>query len=786
MIEKQIAEDCTEGMLVYGANINISRMAPNEIDGLKPVQLRILYACFKDKKLSPKSDFIKVSAITGAVSDKYHPHADAYDPLVSMAQSWSNPYPLIYPQGNFGTPTGYIAGASRYIEAKLTPFAWDCYFEDYNPSVIDFIEAANKKDVIPEYLPSRYPVVLINGSMGIGYAKASSIPPHNLQEVILVTSKLMDDPETEIVLYPDSPTGCDVVGKEKFEDISDTGRGTFKFRSTMSVEELKIKNRTETCILVHNLPYSVNYKNSIEPELYKLMTTGKITFIKDVLDESYGDEVRIVIVLKKDINPYLAMEKLYKMTEFETSYSVNINTIRNFKEYNHTYKSLLLSWIKYRRDMKLRLINNKIMELSTRILIIDGILKILTNKDYSSILSKIHKECEDKQTTIDFLMKYFDISDIQADKIASMQLYTLNHKNAGMYMEEKKEKEEAVKKLLEIRKDPKEIDLIIKGELLRGIEKYGVPRKSKLYTTEEADNLVPDISVNVLVYNNGTIKKTEGTTFGRFSKSSDIVGEIRNINSKNNIHIFTSNGYMNQLNLENIPSVSRDNVGTDCRNLLKLRSEDSCVFACNIQSLIEEGYKYILFTTKQGLIKKSELELYANSKTSNLLAILLNKDDIVVNIEVVKEEDSKYLLYTKNAESLILNVQNITPVSRMAKGVIGIKLDSKDTIQGLLQITNKEYLVIVTDKGYLKKSSLETLPENGRNGEPSSLATITRENGIFQVLLCDDTDVLKITTNEKVYEKPVSELEELTRKNKCEKVLNINKENILKVEVDVV
>lgn len=771
IIDREITEDCTNGMLIYGANINIARMASHELDGLKPVQLRILYACYNDKKLTPKSNSVKVQAILGVVSEKYHPHADAYGPLVAMGQPWTNNYPLIQPQGSFGTPDGFRAGAGRYIEAKLSEFCWDCYFSEFNPRVVDFIEASNKNYMIPEYLPSKYPAVLINGSFGIGYTKASSIPPHNLNEVINVTIALMLDPNKEIVLYPDSPTGCDVIGKEKFEDIVDTGRGSFKFRSTISIEEeLLVKNKKETCLVVHNIPYSVNYDTSIKPKLLELMQSGEFNFIKDVLNETKGTEVKIIIVLKKGVNPYVAMEKLYKHTEFESSYKVILNTIRNFNEHSHSYKSVLLSWIKDRREMKVRLINNKIMDLSTRVLILDGLIKMLSHPKFKEIIGRIHDECKDKQSTIQFLMEYFKISDLQAERISSMQLYNLNKTHIIKYQDEKDLLEKDIKDLIALRKNPKDIDLMIISELKVAQEKYGRPRQSRVLTTEEADNIVPEIEMSIAVYKDGTVRTSEDVDRIKHYKADKLVGVIDGVSRKDDIHLFTSSGNMLRVPVEKIS----DN--TNLKDQLGLHSNDSIVFACNINRLIENDFKYLVFITKDGLIKKSEINLYAAIKNTALMSIVLNEKDTVVQVIACRDNEPKYLLYSENGDCLIINVNTINTVGRMAKGVIGLTLEGKDKLKDIVELTKYDsHLVIITEKGHIKKVSVETLPFNDRNGKTSSLATLLKGDKINNVLPIDSSEdrELTVTTNKNTYTIPYKDIPELTRKSKCEKVFNI-------------
>jgi DNA gyrase, A subunit len=395
---------------------------------------------------------------------------------------------------------------------------------------------------------------------------------------------------------------------------------------------------------------------------------------------------------------------------------------------------------------------------------------MLSHPKFKEIIGRIHDECKDKQSTIQFLMEYFKISDLQAERISSMQLYNLNKTHIIKYQDEKDLLEKDIKDLIALRKNPKDIDLMIISELKVAQEKYGRPRQSRVLTTEEADNIVPEIEMSIAVYKDGTVRTSEDVDRIKHYKADKLVGVIDGVSRKDDIHLFTSSGNMLRVPVEKIS----DNA--NLKDQLGLHSNDSIVFACNINRLIENDFKYLVFITKDGLIKKSEINLYAAIKNTALMSIVLNDKDTVVQVIACRDNEPKYLLYSENGDCLIINVNTINTVGRMAKGVIGLALEGKDKLKDIVELTKYDsHLVIITEKGHIKKVSVETLPFNDRNGKTSSLATLLKGDKINNVLPIDSSEdrELTVTTNKNTYTIPYKDIPELTRKSKCEKVFNI-------------
>lgn len=787
-----IGEECTTYAATYGANVNVARATPDERDGHKPVHRRILYALFNDLNALPSGKHLKVMAIVGAVAAKYHPHGEATVALVAMAQPWVYNYPLIDGDGNFGNEFGHDNGQTRYIKAKLSRFAYDCYFAEYDKSILDMVDCADGVSVMPEYLPSKYPMLLVNGSYGIGWAKMTSIPPHNLKEVFAATMKLMLEPDTDIVLYPDSPTGCDIVGLEKFEDISMNGTGSFKFRANIEIEEKKIRDRTEQVICVKTMPYGIT-GDKIEDKIKELAKDNKLPFVKDVLKATIKNKkdntvtINLDIVLRRGYNPHKCLEKLLTCTPLENSYVVQMNTIRGVTTENlHSYKSLLTSWIKHRRDIKSRIINHKITEIKTRLMVLDGLIAMLSNPKYGKLMEEMRIKCDSRNSTIEFLINYFKISDLQAEEIAKMSMYNLNVKSLEKFEAEKIEKESDVILLESIRRNPKEIDNIIMAELAEGAKKYGRPRQSKVITTEEAQSIIPESTHKIIVMCNGIIKKIdENQSIGKITtKDTDVVAILDNIPNNEYFNIFTDDGYMTKVQVANIPDSTKDSIGIDMTETLQLGRDSKIIYA----STLKEDYKYIVFNTSKGLIKKTERSLYESSKVSKLMAILLNEGDKITNIMEIN--DNKHImLYTRYGKCLSMNINEISTTGRMTKGVMSMNLeDDNDYVTEMLILSDEfKYLTVVTERGYMKKCELYTLPISGRNGNVYPIATTTKDNRIFKVILSNDNDVINVVTTEEKYEVNVNSVNELTRLSKCERLKDVKfkvVERLIRVSVN--
>lgn len=778
IIRQDIGDTCTDYSKIHGANVNMSRALPDERDGLKPVFRRILVAMGVDYKMNNSSNTIKCSAITGTVAAKYHPHGSPIKTLAMMAQPFSLSVPLIEGQGNFGNIQGDENSADRYIEAKLSKYAYECFFSEYNSDILDMQQAANKIDEIAEYLPCKYPNLLVNGSFGIGYALSTAIPPHNLNEVILATIKLIKNPKAKILLIPDIPTGCDILDCDKFGKINETGRGSYRMRATAEIKEMNINGKSELVIQFKNVPYQTNTAN-IKDKIVQLVNAKKCTFIKDVHDDTKENDVDLKIIINKLMNPYKCLEFLYDNTDLQTSGLVNINVVKDCEVIAYNYKELLLGWIDYRREFKLRVINNKIMELKTRIMVLDGLISMLTNKNFNKLMNEMRTTCTCKADTVSYLMEYFKISDLQAERIAELSLYSINDSSLNRYMNEKTDKDTQANELDAIRKNMSMIDNIIMLELADGMDKFGYKRRSKMYTEEESNNIVPLSSHAVIITSSGYIKKLpdNSDSFGKIPKGDVILHMYKSISDDKVLSVFTSDGYMYRLPLKDIADSTKVSFGVNIKEYLKLDTNINIVAVMDITETIAEKnvYDRLVFLTEQGLIKMSETSLYTETKVNSLMAIKLSDDDHVTKVCGINTSiDNILMLYTNKGKGLILNVDELNTTARMSKGSRGISLDDNDKLIGMdILEPYQDSLLVVTNKNRIKLTNIPAT--TGRNGKSFVISSCDEDEYISRVynFRIDDTVIAKLDTGDVVDISPRN-FKEKTRMNKCDKVDGIN------------
>ena len=475
--ELNIGDACTEYMKIFGANNNIMRHLSGIYDGLRLGERRIIYTMYL-MGVTHKSPFKKVASITGRVLD-FHPHGEtsSYETLVKLAQPRNKIQCLVEGSGNFGNPAGDPAGASRYIEARLAFYAYKCFLEEFAPGIVDMKLNYLGDKYEPEYFPARYPNALINNVFGIGYGMSTSISTYNLKEVLELTLKLMDDPNyPDVTLVPDSPTGAYIVDEGQFKEISETGRGKFKMRGVIDIDE------EQNCLIIRSTPLQAFWNSGIKKDILTLLNDGKVNMLRDITDENDDPNGMCYrLYLKKEVDPVSVRHMIYAKTQMEKTFPVKFKLLEDYEDGDYNVRSILLTWLDFRRETKRRIYNHKLLKATERQHILEILIFIL-NKDNAEKTIGIIKKSRDKTETVSRLMEEYHISSLQADTIAEMKMTAFTKEAYERYIKEKHDIDKQVEKFNKIVRSSKKIDNIIRDELKEGIELFGEERKSKIVT----------------------------------------------------------------------------------------------------------------------------------------------------------------------------------------------------------------------------------------------------------------------------------------------------------------
>lgn len=775
IIKHDVGDLCTDYSKIHGANVNLSRAIPLLLDGLKPVFRRLLVVMGVNIKLLPTGNTVKCSEIVGVVS-KYHPHGDPIATLALLAQDFTFNLPLVTGQGNLGNLQGDKHSAARYIEAKLSPYAYDCFFSEYDSKILDMELAANKIDKIVTYLPCKYPNILINGNFGIGYGLSSSIPPYNPKEVMSAVIKLIKNPNANITLLPDLPTGCQIITNHNLERSVSTGKATFKMRAVAEVLiDEKINGKLENVIRITKIPYQVTTK-SITDKIISLVEKKTINWIRDVHDDTKENDVDIKIILVKHANPYKCLESLFNLTDLETTFNINCTVVDNGEVIETNPRDLLNLFIENRREFKQRVLNNKIMRLETRALILDGLIKILSHKSFTKIMDEIRQNCTNRKDTTEYFINKFDISDVQAEKIADMSIYSLNKDNLNKCIQEKKEVEEESRALKDIRADKRILNLAISTEMAYGIDKYGYNRRCEIITEDEANNIVPQTKHTILVTKNGYIKKLDNneTTFGKFQKSDSIIYISPSVPDSHVLTVFSNLGMVYKLNIKDISDTNKISIGYKISELLKLVEGEEIVSVIDMSDTVKQNYEFLLSITENGLVKKTPVDMYSNSKLHNILGIKLNDDDKLSKIIPIRDA-SCIMIYTKMGSCIILDTNEVASTARLSKGVKAIKMVEGDVTQSVFEIGDTKKLLVVTTNNNMK--IVDRPNSSARRSFGFTITSLDAGDYINKIIPVDsDVSVINFKLdNGDVVSREISMLPNKIRKQTCSPIQGINK-----------
>jgi DNA gyrase subunit A len=758
VVENLTVESVMEdSFLKYSMSVIIDRALPDVRDGMKPVHRRIMYS-MGEQNLRPGGRFLKSARIVGDVMGKYHPHGDSsiYMAMVRLAQDWVMRYPLVNGQGNFGSMDGDPPAAQRYTEARLGRVGNEL-LDDLEKDTVIFRDNYDGSEQEPSVLPAKLPNLLLNGQIGIAVGMATSIPPHNLGELVDATIHLIDNHEAtaedlmKFVKGPDFPTGAIVYGGAPMKQAYQTGRGSVVIRAVTTIEETK-KGRTQ--IVVTEMPYGVNKATLIEKiaDLYK----EKKINISDLRDESARGKVRLVIELRKDAYPKKVLNQLFKMTALQTTFHYNmLALIDGIQPRILSLPEILHEFVKHRQVIVRRRTEFELKAAKARAHILEGLKIALDHIDEVIALIRASKTSEEAQAG---LMKKFGLSEIQAQAILAMQLRRLTGLERDKLEEELAELLKLIAELEKILGDENEILRIIKEELLEGKEKFGDDRRSKIISSElgkfSDEELIPEEESVVLLTTENYIKRTLVTEYrrqhrggkgkrGMTTKEEDVIDQLIPANTHDWLLFFTNKGRIFRLKAYEVPAASLAAKGVAAVNLLNLQPEEK------ITSIIkhekdagDEGYLFM--ATVKGTVKKTPFKDYANIRTNGLIAIKLDDGDELRWIKKTTGEND-VIISTSAGQAIRFGEADARPMGRAARGVRGVRLRPNDSVVGMDIVANNEgNLLVISENGYGKVTKAVNFPSHKRGGVGIKAAIVTAKTGPIVAVRSLDADTAEI------------------------------------------
>jgi len=758
IIRRDIEQEMRTAYIDYAMSVIVSRALPDARDGLKPVHRRILYAMHEDGITSDKP-YRKCANTVGSVLGRYHPHGDSsvYDAMVRMAQDFSMRYMLIDGHGNFGSIDGDGAAAMRYTEARMSKIA-EQMLVDIEKNTVDFMPNYDDRLQEPTVLPAKIPTLLINGSSGIAVGMATNIPPHNLKEVINGVIKIIDDDNVtdddlmQIIKGPDFPTEGMILGIEGIKEAYRTGKGKIIMRAEAEIEEMSGNKQR---IIVSSLPYQVNKARLIE-NIAKLTREKRIEGISELRDESdRNDRVRIVMELKRDANPQVVLNQLYKNTQMQDTFGVIMLALVDGEPKILTLRQCLDCYIDHRKSVILRRTKFELDKALARAHILEGLRIAIDNID--EVISIIRNSYDDAKER---LMERFGLTDIQAQAILDMRLKTLSGLQREKIEEEYKQLMELIERLRAILNSERLVFDIIKEELIEIRDKFGDDRKTKIVAAEgelDIEDLIKEEQTVIALTHFGYIKRMPIDTYrsqkrggkgitGIATREDDFVKQIFTASTHDTILFFTNKGKLYKLRGYEVPEAGRTARGTAIVNLLSLDAGEKVSAVIPIQNFAEG--KYLLMATKNGLIKKTALAEYNSARKTGLQGITLKEDDELIAVRLTDGEDN-VVLVTRNGMCITFDEKDVRPIGRVSQGVIGIRIDDDDEVIGMESIIagGKATLLAITENGFGKRTELDEYRVQIRGGKGVVTYKITSKTGklVGARIATDDEDVMLIT-----------------------------------------
>lgn len=785
IIQHDIYDEMKNSYIDYAMSVIVGRALPDVRDGMKPVHRRILYG-MSQLGVTPEKPYKKSARIVGEVMGKYHPHGDSsiYDAMVRMAQDFSMRYPLVDGHGNFGSIDGDGAAAQRYTEARMSPFSLQM-LRDIEKETVDFIPNFDGEENEPVVLPARYPNLLVNGANGIAVGMATSIPPHNLGEIIDATVKIIDEPGCtiddllKIVKGPDFPTGAQILGKSGIRDAYKTGQGKIKVRAICEIEETK-KGKFQ--IIVSEIPYAVN-KARLIAKIAELIKLKKLDGISDIRDESNRDGIRIVIELKRDANPQITLNQLYKNTQLQDNFSCIMIALVNGEPKLLNLYDILDEYIKFQKEVVTRRTQFDLKKAEHRAHILEGLRIALDNIDeIIKIIRSSYNDAKEK------LMERFGLSDIQAQAILDMRLARLQGLEREKIEKEYEELMDRIAYYKAILSNEEMLMGVIKAELLEVKDKWNDERRTKLAPDEsdfEDEDLIEDEQVAVTLTHLGYIKRVPADTYkaqrrggkgimGITTRDNDFVKDLIMTSTHDQLMFFTNLGKAHRMKGYQIPEGSRTAKGTPAVNFLSLLQKERITSIIPIKNYDED--KYLVAVTKDGTIKKTAISEYNTNRSNGIIAIKLKDDDQLIDIKQTNGDDN-IIIVTKKGKCICFSEDDVRPMGRIAAGVRAIKLDKNDEVVSMSLVHKDQKLLVVTENGYGKRTPAKDYKIQVRGGKGLLTYDKTKfaKTGLLvgAMVVDDEDEILLINSDGIIIRIKADEVSELGRTTQGVKIMKV-------------
>ena len=790
LIDVNLTSEMKTSFIDYAMSVIVARALPDVRDGLKPVHRRILYG-MNELGVTPDKPHKKSARITGDVMGKYHPHGDSsiYEAMVRMAQWWSYRYMLVDGHGNFGSMDGDGAAAQRYTEARMSKIALEM-LRDINKNTVDFADNYDASEREPLVLPARFPNLLVNGATGIAVGMATNIPPHNLGETIDAVKLMMDNPEVttrelmEVLPGPDFPTGALVMGKSGIHKAYETGKGSIVLRSRTEIEVTKSGRER---IVVTEFPYMVN-KTKVHEHIVRLVQEKRIEGITAVRDESNREGVRFVIEVRRDASANVILNNLFKMTQMQTNFGFNMLAIQNGVPKVLSLRQILGAYIEHQKEVVTRRTIFDKEKAEARAHILEGLLIALDHID--EVIRIIRNSQTDAEAQAELMAK-FKLSERQSQAILDMRLRRLTGLERDKIQSEYDDLVALIADLADILAKPERVATIIKEELEEVKRKFGDARRTELMVGEvlslEDEDLIEETDVLITLSNKGYIKRLDQAEFtaqkrggrgvqGTGVKDDDFVRELVSTSTHDHLLFFTNKGRVYRLKGYEIPEYGRTAKGLPIVNLLKLDEGESIQTIINVeQDRSDEAY--LFFTTRQGLVKRTNVAEFSNIRQNGLKALNLRDEDELINV-FLTDGNTDVVIGTKYGYSVRFNEAVVRNMGRSATGVRGVNLREGDKVVGASVVTDQDEVLIITEKGYGKRTMASEYPTKGRGGKGIKTANITEKNGPLAGLLTvkGDEDLMIITDTGVMIRTGVADISQTGRSTQGVKVMRLDQD----------
>ena len=787
-----IAKEMRTSFIDYAMSVIVSRALPDVRDGLKPVHRRILYS-MNDLGMHSDKPYKKSARIVGDVIAKYHPHGDSsvYDAMVRMAQDFSYRYPLVDGHGNFGSIDGDGAAAMRYTEARMSKLAMEM-IRDINKNTIDFQPNFDGEEQEPIVLPARFPSLLVNGTTGIAVGMATNIPPHNLSEVIDGCLAYMDNPEIDVlglmqfIKGPDLPTGALILGTKGIRSAYETGNGSIMMRSKCEIVE---GHGGKYSILVTEIPYQVNRERLIE-KIAELVKEKRLDGITDLRNESNREGTRIVIELRKDVNPQVMLNNLFKLTQLQVSYGINMLALVDGQPKVLNLKEIIAAYIKHQVEVIVRRTQFDLNKAEDRAHILEGLRIALDHID--RIIAIIRGSSTDEEA-LNSLMSEFSLSERQGKAILEMRLRRLTGLERGKIEEEYQGLVALIADLKDILANEDRVHAIIREELLEVKHKHGDERRTEIVRGSDFDiedeDLIPEEQVIITLTNNGYIKRQPISTYrsqnrggrgvqGMGTHDDDYVKELLSTSTHDHLLFFTSKGKVYQKKAYTIPEYGRTAKGLPIVNIIEIAQDEYISAIIPVKEFNDE--EFLFFATRSGVVKRTTLSAFGHIRTNGLIALSLREDDELIGVRKTSGNDD-IIIASSGGKAVWFEETEVRPMGRTAAGVRGIFLEEGEVAVGMEMVTMDQEILVVTENGFGKRTSIQEYRKTKRGGKGVKTLTITEKNGTLVAMKAvnGDEDLLIVTNKGVIIRTPIHQISQTGRATQGVKLIRLTDDQLV-------